>query len=173
MVKWYAVLIGLYSGYTVKYTPLPSGVSLGFARKLLQAKGNIWPYIPPLVPILIQDTLYHKYEYQFIPQTVLTDIFGLDQFKSDWTDPIGWIGSDKLDWRCSRSSWESPKTKRRFDGSDSESPKNNEVFHIGLQEPSKQGGVPDRTHRAQKEECVLYCDFNYYSKILVHLFPFK
>ena len=45
-------VLGLDSGYTVKYTPPPSGV-----WELLQAEGYIWPYIPPLVLIQIQYTV--------------------------------------------------------------------------------------------------------------------
>ena len=41
-------ILGLNSGYTVKSRSIP--------RELLQAKGYIWPYIPPLVLIRIQYT---------------------------------------------------------------------------------------------------------------------
>ena len=48
-------VLGLNSGYTVKYNPLSSGVPLGFALgNSFRQKGYIWPYIPRFVLIRIQ-----------------------------------------------------------------------------------------------------------------------
>ena len=57
LLKWYTVRIRTQLGIYGQIYPFAFRSSLGLRpRELLQAKGYIWPYIPPLVLIRIQYT---------------------------------------------------------------------------------------------------------------------
>ena len=71
-IKWYTVRIRTQLGIYGQIYPFAFRSSLGLCPwELLQAKGYIWPYIPPLVLIQIQYTLNNTTFYSSLGASII------------------------------------------------------------------------------------------------------